>query len=107
MSKLNCWTYAGLYVVYGATVIFWPASKAETLPLPSGVTTFGPNGPLVAQFSVPEGPPGVNAQLLAVSVLAGVMPPFAVATHSVEARLMASLLGFRLKNIQLGIKNMP
>ena len=40
--------------------MFWPASNAETLPLPRGVTTFGPKGPLVGQFSVPEGAPAVN-----------------------------------------------
>ena len=84
--------------------MFWPASNAETLPLPRGVTAFGPKGPLVGQFSVPEGAPAVNAQLVAESVLLGVMPPLEVATHSVEARLMASLLGFRLKKIQFGMK---
>src|SRR5271156_5534306 len=107
MFRLNCWTYGALYVVYGAIVMFCPASNAETLPLPSGCTTLGPKGPLDAQFSFPEGAPAVNAQLVAESVLLGVIPPFAVATHSVEARLIASLLGFRLKNIQLGMKKMP
>jgi hypothetical protein len=87
--------------------MFWPASNAETLPLPSGVTTFGPNGPLVGQFNVPEGVAGVKMQLVAVSVLAGEIPLFVVATHSVEAKLMASLLGFKLKNIQFGMKNTP
>src|SRR5271167_4989896 len=87
--------------------MFWPASNAETLPRPSGVTTLGPKGPLVGQFRFPVGAPAVNTQLVAVSVLLGVIPPFEVATHSVEARLMESLLGFRLKNIQLGMKKMP
>src|ERR1700722_14713497 len=87
--------------------MFCPASNAETLPLPRGVTTLGPKGPLVGQCSVPEGAPAVNTQLVPVKVLFGVIPPLEVATHSVEARLMASLLGLRLKNIQLGMKKMP
>ena len=68
---------------------------------------FGPNGPFVGQFREPEGAPGVNAQPVAVSVLLGVIPPFVVATHRVDARLIGSLLGFRLKYTQFGMKKMP
>ena len=87
--------------------MFCPASNAETLPLPRGVTTFGPKGHWSGNSAFLKERPLANAQLVAVNVLLGVIPPLVVATHSVEARLMASLLGFRLKKIQLGMKKIP
>jgi hypothetical protein len=80
--------------------------------LVSGVLTFGPYGPLLGQFSVPDGDwglatPGVNAQPVADSELLGLSPPFVVATHRVVAKLSGSLLGFRLNNPQFGMKKIP
>ena len=70
--------------------------------------TVGPNGPFVGQLSVPVGTPAVNVQFVAVSVLLGEIPPLALATHSVEAVLMGSLLGVGVRVIvQFGVKKMP
>jgi hypothetical protein len=49
----------------------------------------------------------VNVQFVAVSVLEGEIPPLELATHSVEAVLMGSLLGLSPKNVQFGIKKIP
>lgn len=49
----------------------------------------------------------MKLQFVAVSVLVGVIPPFELATHRVEAVLIGSLLGFRPKNVQFGMKKTP